>query len=106
MTLEELIEREKKNCKYIQTDNNNLHWFLERDLTEWVQKDKPQWGSHTIKGDKNIVVYKIFDGEKDNEFDTYLAINNAKRQVIHNCERYEAMAAWIDLYLIANEHGV
>lgn len=34
MTLEELIEREKKNCKYIQTDNNNLHWFLERDLTE------------------------------------------------------------------------
>lgn len=69
-------------------------------------KDKPQWGSHTIKGDKNIVVYKIFDGEKDNEFDTYLAINNAKRQVIHNCEGYEAMAAWIDLYLIANEHGV
>ena len=43
MTLEELIEREKKNCKYIQTDNNHLHWFLERDLTEWVQKDKPQW---------------------------------------------------------------
>lgn len=83
MTLEELIEREKKNCKYIQTDNNNLHWFLERDLTEWVQKDKPQWGSHTIKGNKNIVVYKIFDGEKDNEFDTYLAINNAKRQVIY-----------------------
>ena len=40
------------------------------------------------------------------EFDTYLAINNAKRQVIHNCEGYEAMAAWIDLYLIANEHGV
>lgn len=38
MTLEELIEREKKNCKYIQTDNNHLHWFLERDLTEWVQK--------------------------------------------------------------------
>lgn len=106
MTLEELIEREKKNCKYIQTDNNHLHWFLERDLTEWVQKDKPQWDGHTVKGNKNVVVYKIFDGEKDNEFDTYLAVDNAKRQVIHNCEGYEAMAAWIDLYLIANEHGV
>lgn len=107
MTLEELIEKEEKfGCKYVQTDSNHLHWFIEQDLTKWVQENKSQWGGHTIKGDKNVVVYKIFDGDKDNEFDTYLAIDNTKRQVIHNCKGYEAMAAWIDLYLMSNEHGV
>lgn len=102
MTLEELIEKEEKlSCKYIQTDSNNLHWFIEKDLTEWAQKDRPQWNGNTVKGDKNIVIYKIFDGEKDNEFDTYLAIDKTKRQIIHNCDGYEAMAAWIDVHLIS-----
>lgn len=100
MTFEELVKSESKINRYIQTDNKNLHWFVETSLTDWAQQDKAQWGT-PIKGDKNVVVYKIFDGNNDNKFDTFLAVQNKEQNPLHYCKDYEGMAAWIDMYLIS-----
>lgn len=102
MTLEELIKKESSN-KYVQTDDKNLHWFIDKDLTDWAHEDRPQWGGSVLKGDKNLIIYKIFDGQKDNSFDTYLVINNTKQELLYENNGYESVAAWLDMYKFSKE---
>lgn len=102
MALEELIKKEFPN-KYIQTDDKNLHWFIDKDLTGWAHENVAQWGGSMLKGDKDLIVYKIFDGEKDNEFDTYLVIDNTKQELLYNNNGYETVAAWLDMYKLSKD---